>query len=361
MKRKLLFLMCFSAITVCAIAQNDTKSAPLQFDSYEWDFGKIEEKDGVVSHTFYFANKSDAPVTIDDVSTSCGCTTTSYSTKPIAPGEISQMTINFNPARTDGKVFREIELFTNGHKFCNRLMIIADVIPAPLTIEQLYPQPLAGDVRTVTMRCNFGFIAQGRSESKSMTIVNNGSKSVKLDIIGLKEKGILTAEYPPMLSAGKADGINLTYHIGTGKNSYGTVRDTLWLVVDGKKSDKPFIVSAVCTDDFSKVDKETAPGFRVQPALVDFGYKARGKVFKETITIGNTGKSDLIFHDIECGNGANVDLKEGTVFKPGEERNIAVYVMNSYSENKQTNGYINITTNDPERPIKELRLQISTK
>jgi hypothetical protein len=137
MKRELLLSMFFLAITAGAVAQNDTKSAPLQFDSYECDFGKIEEKDGVVSHTFYFANKSDAPVTIDDVSTSCGCTTTSYSTKPIAPGEISQITINFNPARTEGKVFREIEIFTKGHKFCNRLMIQADVIPAPLEIELL--------------------------------------------------------------------------------------------------------------------------------------------------------------------------------------------------------------------------------
>lgn len=361
MKRELFFLMFFSAITVGANAQNDPKSAPLQFDSYEWDFGKIEEKDGVVSHTFYFANNTKAPVTIDDVGTSCGCTTTSYSTKPIAPGEMSQLTINFSPARTAGQVFREIEIFTSGHKFCCRLMIKADVTPAPLDNKQLYPQILVGDVRTVTMRCNFGFIAQGRSESKSLTIINDGKKTVKLDIIGLKENGILTAEFPPMLAAGMADGINLTYNISTGKNSYGTVRDTLWLVIDGRKSEKPFIVSAVRTDDFSKVDKETAPSLRLQPALVDFGFKARGKIFKQTITIGNTGKSDLIFHDIECGNGASIDLNEGTVFRPGEERDIAVYVKNSNVENKQTNGYINITTNDPERPIKELRLQISTK
>lgn len=360
MKRELLS-MFFLAITAGAFAQSDTKSAPLQFDSYEWDFGKIEEKDGVVSHTFYFANKSNAPVTIDDVSTSCGCTTTSYPTSPIAPGEISQMTINFNPARLEGKVFREIEIFTNGHKFNNRLVIQADVIPAPLGVKQLYPQALAGNVRAMTMRCNFGFIAQGRSESKSLSIVNDGETTVKLDIVGLKEKGILIADFPPMLSPGKVDAINLTYNVGKDKNSYGMVRDTLWLVVDGIKSDKPFIVSAVRTDDFSKVDKETAPGIRLQPALVDFGIKARGKVFKETITIENMGKSDLIFHDIECMNGATIDLKEGTVFKPGEERNITVSIKNSNIENKQTNGYINITTNDPERPIKELRLQISTK
>ena len=64
------------------------------FETYEWDFGEIEEADGVVQHTFRFMNVSQDPIQIDNIATSCGCTTVQYSVEPIQGGEQGELTVS---------------------------------------------------------------------------------------------------------------------------------------------------------------------------------------------------------------------------------------------------------------------------
>ena len=87
MKAKALLTTLFAfSFSLAAQAQEELNSA-LVFETYEWDFGQINEADGVVQHTFRFVNISKDPIQIDNVSTSCGCTTVLYSTQPVAGGE----------------------------------------------------------------------------------------------------------------------------------------------------------------------------------------------------------------------------------------------------------------------------------
>ena len=85
MKAKLLITLLLSFVFGVVSAQDELNSA-MVFETYEWDFGQIYEADGVVQHTFRFMNVSNNPIQIDNVSTSCGCTTVLYSTQPIAGG-----------------------------------------------------------------------------------------------------------------------------------------------------------------------------------------------------------------------------------------------------------------------------------
>ena len=69
----------------------------LTFQPAEWDFGTIRESDGRVSHTFTGVNRSDTPLVILDVVTTCGCTVPDFSKKPILPGEKTQVTVTYDP------------------------------------------------------------------------------------------------------------------------------------------------------------------------------------------------------------------------------------------------------------------------
>ena len=62
-----LIILALCALTAPAHAQ-------LIFTPDSWDFGTIPETEGRVSHTFTGENRSDKPVVILDVVTSCGCT-----------------------------------------------------------------------------------------------------------------------------------------------------------------------------------------------------------------------------------------------------------------------------------------------
>ena len=43
-----------TAFIICIAATAQTNKSPIQFHSYEHNFGTIEEKDGIVQHTYLF-------------------------------------------------------------------------------------------------------------------------------------------------------------------------------------------------------------------------------------------------------------------------------------------------------------------
>ena len=137
-------------------------------------------------------------------------------------------------------------------------------------------------------------------------------------------------------------------------------RDTVWVVVDGVKSQVPIPVNALRIEKLSQEDKNK-PVMRIEPSYVDFGQKAPGKIYKKTIIIGNTGNADLIFRNVEPMEGTAISIQTGQVIKPGKELKVTVAITNSNIPHNATLGSINLTTNDPTRPFRELRLQVDTK
>ena len=136
-------------------------------------------------------------------------------------------------------------------------------------------------------------------------------------------------------------------------------RDTVWVVADGIKSMEPIVVSALRVEKFDQ--SAPKPVMRIEPAYVDFGENAPGRIFKKTIVIANSGNTDLIFRDVEAMEGTAISIRTGQVIKPGKKLKVTVAVTNSRQPHTTTMGSINLTTNDPVRPFRELRLQIDTK
>ena len=182
MKAKTLLTTILLAVCSLTWAQDEPTSA-MVFETYEWDFGSIQEADGPVSHTFRFANISNNPIQIANVATSCGCTTVQYSTEPIPGGDYGELTVVFDPARTEGRVFREVEVLTKDRRNYASLSIFADVTPIPMGLEQIYPHLLAGTIKTNAKRCNFGYVTQDETITKVVRIANVGDKESKLSVI----------------------------------------------------------------------------------------------------------------------------------------------------------------------------------
>ena len=358
MKAKSLLTLLLSLLCGTVLSQEELNSA-LVFETYEWDFGQINEADGVVQHTFRFTNISNNPIQIDNVATSCGCTTVLYSTQPVAGGEYGELTVAFDPSRTEGRVLREVEIFTKDRRNYTSLMITADVNPIPMGLEQIYPHLLAGTVKTNAKRCNFGYVTQGESVTRVVRVANVGDKTAKLSVVTTGNRYGMSVECPESIAPQDVVSIHITYDIGKGKNHFGMARDTIWVVADGVQSQEPIVVNALRVEKFKESDNK--PVMRIEPAYVDFGEKAPGKIYKKTIVIGNTGNTDLIFRNVEAMEGTAISIETGQVIKPGKELKVTVAITNSNVPHMSTLGSINLTTNDPTRPFRELRLQVDTK
>ena len=75
------------------------------------DFGEIPQGKPV-SVEFTFTNNGDAPLIINDVHTSCGCTASDYPKEPITAGKSSKIKVTYN-ASAMGAFTKTITVKTN--------------------------------------------------------------------------------------------------------------------------------------------------------------------------------------------------------------------------------------------------------
>ncbi len=147
-------------LALCALAA--PAHAQLIFTPDSWDFGTISETDGRVSHTFTGENRSDKPVVILDVVTTCGCTVPDFSKKPILPGEKTQITVTYDPANRPGSFTKELWVYSSEKRKIATLTVQGSVIPRQKTVEELYPVDAGGGLRLASTLNAFSYIYPGR-------------------------------------------------------------------------------------------------------------------------------------------------------------------------------------------------------
>jgi len=96
-----------SAITVEMSPDEDFRAVP---DTIK--MGTLDQGD-IYNGEFTVRNIGEKPLVILSIITGCGCTTTSYDTKPIPPGEDRTISFSFDSKGRMGLQFKTIDLVTN--------------------------------------------------------------------------------------------------------------------------------------------------------------------------------------------------------------------------------------------------------
>ena len=122
---KRIFLIALSFVIICSLHAQDNHNHPhtdtttkhvdasLDVKEVEFDFGKIPQGKPVF-HYFEVINKGYTSMKIDNVQTSCGCTTPEWSKEPIAPGGTTQLKVGYNAA-SEGPFDKLITIQYNGN------------------------------------------------------------------------------------------------------------------------------------------------------------------------------------------------------------------------------------------------------
>jgi hypothetical protein len=110
MKKVSLLFMCLLLCSGIAFAQQKPEA---EFKKTEHNFGNIKEEIGDVTTQFEFTNKGDSPLIIHRVSSSCGCTTPSYSREPILPGKAGSISARYSTVGRPGSFNKSIRVYTN--------------------------------------------------------------------------------------------------------------------------------------------------------------------------------------------------------------------------------------------------------
>ena len=75
------------------------------------DYGKVTKDDDNGVRVFEFTNTGNAPLIINNVQSSCGCTVPSKPTEPIAPGKTGKIEVKYN--MNPGPIRKTLTVETN--------------------------------------------------------------------------------------------------------------------------------------------------------------------------------------------------------------------------------------------------------
>lgn len=102
-------------------------------DSSSFDFGTVQEG-AVVEHTFRFKNEGEYPLILNNITSSCGCTTPEWPKEPIAANDTSSIRVRFDTKHKAGPQVKTITVYANTEPAYAELRLkgIVNAEPKPL-------------------------------------------------------------------------------------------------------------------------------------------------------------------------------------------------------------------------------------
>lgn len=98
---KKIFLLSAGILFLCLLSGCRQQSQ--SEDPYFWDFGQVKEGE-VLKHNFTLTNNSKNPLNIKGTNVSCGCMVAKIDKKKLAPGESTQIAVEFHSEGYTGAV-----------------------------------------------------------------------------------------------------------------------------------------------------------------------------------------------------------------------------------------------------------------
>lgn len=317
----------------------------IQFTSTEYNYNEIKEDGGLVNCSFEFLNSGSSLLFIKEISTSCGCTSPSWSKQPITSGKKGFVKIQFDPKEHYGSFKETVIVQSNAKDSLITLTIKGIVVPGnkrdTLTIK-------VGDLSVKATHINFGYIYKGKTESKKLEIANYTKKPMHIELTNLPPY-VDALIYPSTIKPGGYGGIVIYYYPDKTDN-WDYVIDRLGVLINGKKDSRAKLaITATIREDFSKMTPELlamAPSAVFQSDTQYLGMISNKKDLTCKFLLYNRGNSDLIIHAVKPSCGCAVIKNEKDTIVPGDSTYLET-TLNTKGLKGDFNRSITVITNDP--------------
>lgn len=173
MLRLLLILLAQLGALALWGQQAPTFCTTLVPDAKVFDFGRINEADGPVSHTFVLHNTGTSPCVVSDVTAWCGCTTARHDKKPIAPGKSGRLTVTFNPRYRHGSFSKEVVVLLGDGSHYVRLWVKGEVVPMRHPVTDDHPYAYGGGLYMSHRVLPFGRLEVGQTQQLQLRMAND--------------------------------------------------------------------------------------------------------------------------------------------------------------------------------------------
>ena len=240
---KIRFTILLILLITCSHTYSRTRSKSICFEEQIFNFGKIYENKGRVSHTFTFLNNSNLPIIIEKIATGCGCTTYSYTKEPIKRGHKGKIIVSFDPEYRQGFFSKEITVFSSGNNI-SRVWIKGYVMPAIHPVEEDYPYSWGYGLYTSLKVLAFGEIANGKNKQIKLRYANDTKKPMALNFVLEGDNQNLKFSNPGLIPPMKRGEMIINYTMSKTKRGEKSIR--IYPIVNGKRLSKYILAKATC-------------------------------------------------------------------------------------------------------------------
>lgn len=128
--KKIILLVLGIILATGVFAQTTAKGPVMTFETTSHDFGDVKTG-AIVSYTFKYKNTGTDTLKIDNIISSCGCTTPKEYTKVVAPGASATIMVQFDSKDKMGVINKSLTILSNAisDKPAMFLYIRVNVIP----------------------------------------------------------------------------------------------------------------------------------------------------------------------------------------------------------------------------------------
>ena len=331
-------LLLSMLLLLAPAAQKDGN--PAVFSHTEYDFGKVEAKNGVLYHSFPLANAGRDTLYLAMPSVSCDCLDAEVSPRKLAPGERGEVKVKLNPAGTAGMIMRSVGLRTASGRDLAVLTLTADVIPAYPEVEALCPVVLSKDLRASVKDVRFGYMYWGETAlRKYFLLANTSSESRKISVTS--DNPALLIEAPESIAPGATVEVTLQYQFEN--QEYRSYEDKVEISADGEPTERS--ITASCIRMRRLPEKAANPSLQTFPSQGKLKSRPFSRLYEGSIELRNTGSDTL--HILAVRGTANTNLSSPSTLAPGESFRVRLQTSGSSAT-------LEIFTDDPLRPYKEL-------
>lgn len=324
------------------------------------DCGQVKFRQPVTAE-FQMKNDGNAPLVIERVLSSCGCTTVDYPRRSIAPGENFVVKATYD-AKQMGTFNKQIGICAQGVSSPFTLTMRGRVVETISNFDGSYDYAL-GALKADAQDVEFDDVNKGDRPVQRIHIFNPTEQVMEPVVMHLP--AYLTAQVSPSKVAPHHSAVVSLTLDSKRLHDFGLNQTSVYLGAnpgDKISSDKEVVVSAVLLPSFENMSAEQkaqAPQISLSTEDLDLGSFGRKKKLKGEILITNTGKSDLEIRSMQMFTmGLQVSLGESKI-KPGETEKLKVTaVAADLKKARAKRPRILMITNDPEHPKVTVKIQV---
>jgi hypothetical protein len=160
-----------AAVLLASAALAQATKPRAVFKETSHDFGKVKQGD-VLDHEFVFRNAGGAPLIVEKVETTCGCTAVFVSEKKIGPGKEGKIKTTFDTRGYSGRMSRYIYIISNdGENARRELALVVDIEVPP-----------SARIDVDRYNVDMGLVLEGETPAAKIVIKSAGERELKVEM-----------------------------------------------------------------------------------------------------------------------------------------------------------------------------------